>query len=500
MSRFSFSNARWSALVASLVVGLSGSAQAGTMAPGNLVVLRVGDGSAALGSNVATAAFIEEYTTAGTKVQSFPMPTAVNGANFAFTCTGTSGNDGQLSRSQNRQYIITGGYTATPGTTSLGSSAATAIPRVVARIDKDGNIDTTTSLGSAAFSAGNCRWATSVDGTSFWVGGSNLGVYYATLGGGSVINLTDATGTANTDYLVNTRTGHIFNNQLYVMHGMGTVFTRVVTYGTGLQTTTASVHTPGNFVGPLSGNGGTGFYGVNLQTVSAVPDTYYVTNTNTIDKYCLVNGTWTMVGSVPTLGTNQAGYGIVAIKTIGSNAVDVYFVAGYTAANTIQHFRDNAGFGATPGTTANIVATAAANTAFRGLTVTPDTQTLAEVTSVTGKANGTSVNIAWSTSSEVQNAGFNLYRSSSPNGQFTKLNANIIPALGGQYAGASYSFNDMVPEAGTYYYQVEDVDTKGVCTLQAPIAVTAGNTPAPAPAPAPRIPVSPRGPRTLLQM
>lgn len=53
---------------------------ASTFGAGNLVVYRVGDGSAALTAN-ATAVFLDEYTPAGVLVQSIPMPTVVSAPN-----------------------------------------------------------------------------------------------------------------------------------------------------------------------------------------------------------------------------------------------------------------------------------------------------------------------------------------------------------------------------------------------------------------------------------
>jgi hypothetical protein len=49
-------------------------AAASAFTMGDLVVVRVGDGSAALTGN-ATAAFLDEYTQAGVLVQSIPLPT-----------------------------------------------------------------------------------------------------------------------------------------------------------------------------------------------------------------------------------------------------------------------------------------------------------------------------------------------------------------------------------------------------------------------------------------
>src|SRR2546422_9646672 len=71
---------------------------ASTFTPGNLVVVRVGDGSAALGT-VATAVFLDEWKTDGTFVQSVPLPTAVNGPNGRLTLSGWAPTEGLLTRS-----------------------------------------------------------------------------------------------------------------------------------------------------------------------------------------------------------------------------------------------------------------------------------------------------------------------------------------------------------------------------------------------------------------
>src|SRR4051794_4254196 len=73
----------------------SASALAAAITPGDLVIYRVGDGSAALSAN-ATAVFLDEYTQAGALVQSIPLPST--GAN-ALTAVGNSGTEGIISRS-----------------------------------------------------------------------------------------------------------------------------------------------------------------------------------------------------------------------------------------------------------------------------------------------------------------------------------------------------------------------------------------------------------------
>jgi len=77
--------------------------------------------------------------------------------------------------------------------------------------------------------------------------------------------------------------------------------------------------------------------------------------------------------------------------------------------------------------------------------------------------------LSWTTATEIDNVGFNIYRSETADGEFVKLNAVLIPAKGSVTEGASYSFVDWGTERGkTYYYKLEDVDLAGNATLHGP--------------------------------
>jgi hypothetical protein len=86
---------------------------------------------------------------------------------------------------------------------------------------------------------------------------------------------------------------------------------------------------------------------------------------------------------------------------------------------------------------------------------------------------GSSVTIAWETGTEIDNAGYNLYRATSVQGPWTRINNALIAAQGDALFGASYSFVDR-PGRGTFYYRLEDVDYYGVSTLHDPVAVDLG--------------------------
>src|SRR5207253_2226167 len=107
--------------------------------PGNIVLYRVGDGAAALGSG-GTAVFLDEYTPAGVFVQSVPMPTT--GASGRLVASGTATTEGFLTRSEDGRYLVVPGYDAALAATVTSSNT---VPRVIGRVDGNGVLDASTS-------------------------------------------------------------------------------------------------------------------------------------------------------------------------------------------------------------------------------------------------------------------------------------------------------------------------------------------------------------------
>ena len=82
--------------------------------------------------------------------------------------------------------------------------------------------------------------------------------------------------------------------------------------------------------------------------------------------------------------------------------------------------------------------------------------------------------VEWTTATEMNTAGFNLYRGSQPDGPFVKLNANLIPASTDPLSGGKYQYVDSNVISGeTYYYKLEDVDLQGAKEEHGPITITA---------------------------
>ncbi|MBM3242616.1 T9SS type A sorting domain-containing protein [Candidatus Poribacteria bacterium] len=103
-----------------------------------------------------------------------------------------------------------------------------------------------------------------------------------------------------------------------------------------------------------------------------------------------------------------------------------------------------------------------------------------ELASLTAISVSDSVAIKWSTATETNNLGFNIYRSEKKDGKYIRLNARLIGGAGTDATPHDYSFNDDDVVLGkTYYYYVEDVDFAGNANKSDIIQVTVGQQPEP---------------------
>lgn len=324
---------------------------AAAFTPGNVVVYRVGNGVASLNSNAATV-FLDEFTPSGTLVQSLPMPTAVNGANRRLTTSGTATSEGYLSRSADGQYLLVPGYDAAPGDGSITTTNWSAVNRVIGRVDAAGNIDTTTALGDT-LSGQNPRSATSTNGTDLWITTANAGIRYATFGA------TTSTSIGSTPSSL--RVAGVVDGQLYVSAASGSI--NLATVGSGTPTTSGQTIT--NLPGFPTVGTPYGFVFADLSAGVAGPDTVYVADEgNQVQKFSLVSGNWTSNGNVSVLlARGLAG-------TVSGSSVTLY-VASHTSPGRLLSFTDSSGYNSTISGTPVVIATAAANTAFRGVAMAP---------------------------------------------------------------------------------------------------------------------------------
>jgi hypothetical protein len=71
------------------------------------------------------------------------------------------------------------------------------------------------------------------------------------------------------------------------------------------------------------------------------------------------------------------------------------------------------------------------------------------------------VGIQWTTDSESDLFGWNLYRSPRPSRGFAQLNGVLIPAAGSQHDPATYTFVDSSAVGRKVYYYLEAITTDG---------------------------------------
>jgi uncharacterized repeat protein (TIGR01451 family) len=90
---------------------------------------------------------------------------------------------------------------------------------------------------------------------------------------------------------------------------------------------------------------------------------------------------------------------------------------------------------------------------------------------------GDHVLIEWTTAQELDNVGFNLYRTDVPSfDDSSRVDLGLIPAQRpGQILGGDYAHTDSRAEGGTastYYYWLEDVDFNGLSTRHEPVSAS----------------------------
>lgn len=80
--------------------------------------------------------------------------------------------------------------------------------------------------------------------------------------------------------------------------------------------------------------------------------------------------------------------------------------------------------------------------------------------------------VSWETVSELQNAGFNLYRSQNSYEVGERINTELIPSQApGSAQGAAYLVEDLdVTPGQTYWYTLEDVEFSGSTALHGPVS------------------------------
>jgi hypothetical protein len=311
---------------------------------GDLAVMRMGDGSAAL-TSAGTAVFVDEYTTAGTLVQSLALPAS---GSSALVDSGTATSDGALMRSPDERLLCFAGYNTDLGTASVTGTESASVPRAAGTFDAGGNFALPVTT-SSQFSGNNIRSA-ATDGTNnFWAAGGTSGTYY--LGAESAAALVQ-------NILANTRVINIFNGNLY--------FTSAAGGGLGLYSISGLRDTASSVITniPMSTNSSPFGFAINAAgTLAYVADDNSVASGGGVQKWTNIAGTWSLAYTLTNAGTGSRG---LAVDFSAANPV-IYATTAETSANRLVMITDTGSN--SPSAT---LATAAANTVFRGVAFTPE--------------------------------------------------------------------------------------------------------------------------------
>jgi hypothetical protein len=99
--------------------------------------------------------------------------------------------------------------------------------------------------------------------------------------------------------------------------------------------------------------------------------------------------------------------------------------------------------------------------------------TLVELSYFRATSLDSAVLLEWATETELDNAGFNIWRKEEKDGEYVRKNPYFIPAEGEAGFGAEYSFTDYNVQNGRiYYYKLEDTDIYGNSSFHGPVPAT----------------------------
>ena len=342
----------FAALLAAVGLGIAAPAANAQLASGNVVVERVGDGSAAL-STSATAVFLDTYLP-GIANQSSPTSTATilsagtaNATTNLLTLSGTAITEGQITRSSNGLFITLSGFSAPAGTATIASTTAVAYNRVVLTVDGGGT--SANYRTSSTFYSGNDPRSATFNGTNFYAAGGSTGIgfYNATSGNSTVISSTST----------NNRVVSIQNGQLYFSTGAGT--TRgVYAVGTGVPTTTGQTST--NVINTGGSGSSSAFQFNSAGTIAYIADDNTLAGGGGVQKWTFSASTWSLAytfGSGAGLTNGTRG---LAVDWSNPNAPVLYATTADSTTKLIRITDTGSGSSSTT------LATAGTNTAFRG--------------------------------------------------------------------------------------------------------------------------------------
>ena len=441
---------------------------------GNLVVARVANATPGWQS-----VYFDEYTPSGTLVQTVALPATASGSNRPIGIDCQSGIDGTLNLSEDKRYLLMGGYKT--GLSSVLASAGNT--RIVATVANDATINTTTELSDIGTSNLAFRSVVSTNGTNLWLSGS-FGINYTTLGASTSTNLINTFGPTNQG---------IYDNKLYFSSYTSTNYFGSMNNGLptsgGNQAITVLAASPTPNIGiiyPMSFvmfDMDASIVGVDVMYVaenSKLTGTLGANSARGIMKYCLnSSGVWVKTGAIiqAPIATNGLK-GLTGVYNAATGTVSLYATTVSTTVTdqtSIVTLIDNSGYNGALAGTFTTLTTSASGTAFRGIAFAPLSSASATVpdapVSVAATSGNSQASVAFSTPNDNGGSvitGYTVIPYLSGVAQ-TPVNGTSSPiAVTGLTNGSAYTFK---------VFATNGVGTGALSPASAPITPTSAVVP-----------------------
>jgi hypothetical protein len=95
---------------------------------------------------------------------------------------------------------------------------------------------------------------------------------------------------------------------------------------------------------------------------------------------------------------------------------------------------------------------------------------MAELRANTNPEKG--ITLSWETASELNSAGFHVWKSEQQDGEYSRITTAIIPSAGNSSSMNEYAYSDPTVKAGTiYWYKIEEISLDGKSEFHGPISV-----------------------------
>ncbi|GAB3890388.1 putative Ig domain-containing protein [Spirosoma agri] len=360
-----------------LFSAFSGRAQ---FTAGNVVVLQAGNATAPVNlTNTGNPIVLKEFSPVGQPATTVTIPTT---GGTPLVISGSAASEGLLTRAGNGQSLVFSGYAqALPNTIQLASSTAATINRAIGSVNASGTFSRVAS-STSFHSSNNIRGAASDGANKYWSAGGNDGTDYFGLGTPVNVQNTNA----------NTRSVAVFGGKLYFSTQSGTTL-GVYQVGSGLPTTSGQptsvvISTVGTGTGTSSP---AGFFFNETTTICYIADGRSIANGGGVQKWVNNGSAWTLAYTLGTGSNSTNGTFGVTADFSGTNPI-VYATTTEATANRLIKITDTG-----TGSAATVLATAPANTSFRGVAAAPAVACPTITASLQGTTticSGTSANLS----------------------------------------------------------------------------------------------------------